>query len=339
MIARRHVVLAAVLSMLAGCSVPTTKVVDRRPGFALRGSEPLRIAVLPLRDAVPPPSLIYYLGRPFVWAARVVTLDFGPSMPSSATAAQTMRMLLSARLHDESTEIVDLGQLDCALANCSHGRDDAGIVAMAKELDVDAVLEGELRGLGAGWAVVRTNRELAGRVRLRSGHDGSVLFTADVAIGNGAGIDHGPTGWVSLVATPLAALDSGPYTEMAIDWAEVVGRELLGRSVLAADGREPMLQNVRIEAPDGPLGPGARLEVTADGPPDASVHFHLGTLHREIPMFAVGTQPDGLVRYRGVYRLRVGDRALQAPIAVHLLLPGGGEVVHTPERRFDLGSY
>lgn len=339
MSARRNAVLAAVLSMLAGCSVPTTKVVDRRPGFALRGSEPQRIAVLPLRDAVPSPSLLYYLGRPFVWAARVVTLDFGPSMPSSATAAQTMRMLLAARLHGESTEIVDLGQLDCALANCSHARDDAGIVALAKELDVDAVLEGELRGLGAGWAVVRTNRELAGRVRLRSGRDGSVLFTADVAIGNGVGIDHGPTGWVSLVATPLAALDSGPYTAMSIDWAEVVGRELIGRSVLAVDGREPMLKNVQVEAHDGPLGPGARLVVTADGPPDASVHFHLGTLHREIPMFAIGKQPDGLVRYRGVYRLRAGDRARQAPIAVHLLLPGGGEVVHTPERRFDLGGF
>ncbi|MBL8750086.1 MAG: hypothetical protein JNK78_13055 [Planctomycetes bacterium] len=326
----------ALLLAAGACSVPSIVRVSRDDHFALRASEPLRIAVLPLRDAVPAPSLFFYLGRPFVWAARAVTLDFRGSMPTTESAADTMRSLLSARLVGESTEIVDHVQLDCALRSRTCDGTAASFATLAQELDVDAVIEGELHGLGAGWAVVRTNRELAGVVRLRDGMTGAVLFSADVAIGNGAGIDHGPTGWVSLVATPLAALDSGPYTEMAIDWAEVVGRELLGTSVLAGANGEPVVANVVVTAPERRLGAGDDIEVAADGSPGASVHFHLGSLHRQIPMFAAETLDDGRVRYRGVYRVRVGDRAAEAPIAVHLLWPGGGEAAQSASRLVDV---
>lgn len=328
----------ALLLLTASCTVPSAVRTERKDGFALRGSEPLRIAILPLRDTVPAPSVFFYLGRPFVWAARLATFDFSRSMPTTARAAEMMRTLLAARLAAESTDIVDIGPSETAvLARVANGT-PADYVALARELEVDAVLEGELRGLGAGWAIVRTNREIAGVVRLRDGRDGSVLFDADVAIGNGAGIDHGPTGWVSLFATPLAAVDSGPYTEMAIEWAEVVGRELLGTSVLAGVAGEPSLGEVGVVAPAGPLGAGATIEVTAEGPAGASVHFHLGSLHREIPMFAAGTPNEGRVLYRGVYRVRNGDRAREAPVVVHLLIPGGGEAVRVAARRVDVAA-
>jgi len=329
---------AAALLLLTACTVPSTVHSERQDGFSLRGSEPLRIAILPLRDRVPPPSVMFYLGRPFVWAARLATFDFSRSMPTTARAAEMMRTLLTARLAAESTDIVDVGPAESAkVARVANGT-PAEFVALARDLDVDAVLEGELRALGAGWAVVRTNREIAGVVRLRDGRDGSVLFEADVAIGNGAGIDHGPTGWVSFIATPLAAVDSGPYTEMAIEWAEVVGRELFGTSVLAGASGEPSLGDVLVVAPDGPLGRGATVEVTTDGPVGASVHFHLGALHREIPMFPIETPAAGRGRYRGVYRVQDGDRAREAPVVVHLLMPGGGEAVRSAERRLDLAA-
>jgi hypothetical protein len=336
--------LVASLSLLGGCRVPTVTKAERADGFALRASAPLRIAVLPLRDTVPGPSIVYYLGRPFVWLARAATFNFKSSMPPAPVAAQMMRVLLAARLASEATTIVDITQLDCAMANCKSKDllvkpiDAAAAVALAKELDVDAVLEGELRGLGAGWAVVRTNRELAGVVRLRSAADGSVLFAADVAIGNSVGIDHGPTGWVSLVATPLAALDSGPYTAMAIDWAEVVGRELLGGSLLAGDLMQPVLSLARVEAPERVLGIGDVIEVVAEGTAGALAHFHLGALHREVPMFVDGDLGEGRARYRGMYRVRAGDRLAPAPVTVCLWQPGGGEAVLRPERQLEIGK-
>lgn len=310
--------------LAAACSVPNTIQVERRPGFVLRGSEPLRIAILPLRDTVPPPSIVYYLGRPFVWCSRIVTLDMSSSMPTTSVAAGMMRALLAARLAADSTTIVDLSRVDCSMKSCTQPLTDARIVELAREHDVDAILEGELHSLGAGWGVVRTNRELAGVVRLRSAEDGKVLFRADVAIGNSVGIDHGPTGWVSLVATPLAALGSGPYTEMAIDWAEVVGRELLGQSLLPGAGDAARLSELQIVAPDRPLAAGDAIEVSAIGTRGGSMHFDIGVLHRNIPMYEEGAVADGGVRYRGIYRVRAGDRADRAPITVHSLAPQGG---------------
>src|SRR5262249_59630854 len=110
-----------------------------------------------------------------------------------------MRYVLAARLQGEATEIVNVAEVDASLARLG-GEAPTDPAALARALDVDAVLEGEVKQIGASWYVFTTRRTLAGAVRLRSATDGRELFSADVAVDNSAGIDHGPTGFLSLFA-------------------------------------------------------------------------------------------------------------------------------------------
>jgi hypothetical protein len=322
---------------LAACASRPHADVHRAEGFALRGSQPLRIAVLPFRDAVPGHGVLWYVSRPFVWLGRAVTLQFGGSMPTAAVAGATMRDVLAARLQGEATEIVNVAEVDASLAQLgANAPTDA--VALARALDVDAVLEGEVEQIGASWYLFTTRRTLAGSVRLRSGTDGRELFAADVAVDNSAGIDHGPTGFVSLVAAPLAAIDAGPYTEMAIGWAETVGRELLGSSLVGVDAVAPTIAAVQVNAREQVLGPGDTVEVVIEGSAGLTATFDLGTLHREIPMLVDGAPAAGRSRYRGVYHVRPGDRVQQAPVTVHLVEPGGGIAWRRAERLIDVDA-
>ncbi len=78
------------------------------------------------------------------------------------------------------------------------------------------------------------------------------------------------------------------------------------------------------------------IEVSAIGTKGGSMHFDLGVLHRNIPMFEDVAVADGGVRYRGVYRVRAGDRSVAAPITVHSFAPGGGSIEVRHERRLDV---
>jgi hypothetical protein len=335
--ARGALPTALAVALAAACASKPHADVHRAEGFALRGSQPLRIAVLPFHDAVPGHGVLWYVSRPFVWVGRAVTLQFGGSMPTAAAAGSTMRHVLTARLQSEATAIVNVAEVDASLAQLGD-KVPTDPVALARALDVDAVLEGEVRQIGASWYVFTTRRTLAGSVRLRSGTDGRELFTADVVVDNSAGIDHGPTGFVSLVAAPLAAIDAGPYTEMAIGWADTVARELLGSSPAGADVVAPTLAAVQVTASDKVLGPGDKVEVVIDGSAGLTATFDLGTLHRGIPMFVDGAPAAGQSRYRGVYHVRPGDRVQQAPVTVHLVEPGGGIAWRRAERLIDVDA-
>jgi len=329
---------SALLALLAAaCATRPSVEVHRVPEFAVRAGQPLRIAVLPFRDATPGHGLLWYLGRPFALVGRLVSLNFGSAAPTPAAEAAMMRSLVAARLQDEALAIVNPSQVDASL-QALGGRDgQADVVRLAHELDVDAVLDGELNTLSASWFLLVTRRELSGTVRLRSGTDGATLFEARVLVNDSAGIDHGPTGFVSLVAAPLAATDSGPYTEMAIAWAEEVGEALLTSSLQGHGARQPVIDRIAVTARDGPLDAGDVVEVVAEGTPGITAHFDLGSLHREIPMRADGAQQEGVARYRGVYHVRSGDRVDRAPVTVHFVQPGGGLAWRRADRLLDVG--
>jgi hypothetical protein len=326
----------ALLALLAGCRVAPTTKVWRAQDFTVRAGELHRLAVLPFRDGAPPRGVLWWLGRPFVWLGRLVSLNFDAPPPTSSETAVTLRTLLVARLQGEAVSIVNPSMVDQTLAALPADFDRRDHAALARALDVDGVITGELRAVGASYWLFSTHRELVGEVQLHCGSDGATVFTAFVRVDDSAGIDHGPTGFLSLVAVPLAALDSGPYTSMAIAWADEVGQALLGNAQPDRARARPTITSLSVDAPYRPLREGDRIIVTIEGSAGAEANFDLGTLHREIPMAVDTEAPAGRSRYRGFYTVRAGDRIDRAPVIARLAQPSGGTVSRRSDRLIDI---
>src|SRR5262249_31133543 len=140
------------------------------------------------------------------------------------------------------------------------------------------------------------------------------------------GIRGGPTGLLSLVAVPLAAIDAGPYTALAAGWAEQGGAEILDEPAVGPSGETlPLVQAVRVTPTGAALRSGGRIAVGVDGTAGCRAEFDWGSLRVAIPMAAGEAVRGGIVRYRGSYVVRevdaITDAAIVASLHDHRLPP------------------
>lgn len=329
----RTLLLAAALAIAACASSSSSS--KRAPTFQPSESSPVRVAVLPFRDATGGVSPFLYPALPLIWLANVITLRIPEGTPDSAKGAATMRALLIARLRYSRLDVVDPGAVDTTLAH-------RGLLERASEMDprdlgralgVDAVMYGTLESWSTRYYLIESRTVVEGTVRLRSAVDGSDLFQGTVAVNDAEGITGGPTGYIGLAATPLAALGAGPYRQLAIAWAGEMGM-LLGGPIESDEpqGPEPYVTTAVVhDPPPGGYKPDDVIEVFAIGATDCTATFDIGTLRVRIPMTEFARVPrTGEVgaaetsgQYRGSYVVREVDRVNEAPVTVTLETSSG----------------
>jgi hypothetical protein len=80
------------------------------------------------------------------------------------------------------------------------------------------------------------------------------------------------------------------------------------------------LQSISHDA-DKPLRPGDLVTITVKGQPKARGTFSIGDVAMAVPL-----REEEAGVYTGTYRVRAGDRAVKAPVAVELVTAGGTRV-------------
>jgi len=343
--------VCAAIAVLASCSSLSVDV-KRDPAFKATAAMPIRVAVLPFEDKTGSMSPLLYPLLPFVWLADLLTLQLPAGTPDPAKGAETLRELLIARLRGSTLNVVDPATVGTVLhhAGLAEKANKMDPRELGKVLGVDAILYGTLEGWGGDYYLVESRTVVAATVSLRSCVDGRELFRASVTVADAAGVTEGPTGYVSAVASPLAALGTGPYRRLAIDWNEAVGMELTGAwcgtASAAASTPAPYVTNVALSpTPTGGYQPGAVIEVLAIGSQGCRATFDLGTLRVRVPMveYAHGSRtgvPDPRETasyYRGSYVVTGVDRVRQAPVTVTLESPGGRAVASSPDLLITIG--
>ncbi|HKE00990.1 MAG TPA: GNA1162 family protein, partial [Planctomycetota bacterium] len=341
--------LATAALLLGGCKSLSVDA-RRDPSFHPTASSPIRVAVLRFDDKTGGTSPLLYPFLPFIWLASAITLQVPEATPDPAKGAETLRALLIARLRGSALNVVDPATVDNTLGHAGLLWKESSVDAreLGRLLKVDAICYGTLEGWSGRYYVVESHTVVEATVRLVSCVDGLELFRATVAVTDAAGVSGGPTGYISAAATPLAALGSGPYRRLAIDWNEAVGMELIGAySSDAAASAEPApyITNVapHTPPPDG-YKPGDVVEVLAIGSPGCRASFDLGTLRIHIPMVETGrssrtgvlnpTETSGV--YQGAYVVDESDHLRDAPITVTLESRSGRVTQEAPGARISI---
>ena len=272
--------------------------------------------------------------------------------PDSVKGADTLRALLMARLRGSSLSVVDPAVVAATLYHAGLHEKAAKMDPreLGRLLGVDAILYGSLEGWSGRYYFIESRTVVEGTVRLVSCVDGTELFRATVSVNDAQGVSGGPTGYVSAVATPLAALGTGPYRKLAIEWNEAVGGELVGAYASnAADASTPAPYVSNVAAPEPPAGgykQGDAIEVLAIGSPGCRATFSIGTLRSRVPMteYARGSRtgvPDPRETsgfYRGSYVVTAADRVREAPVTVTLESAGGHATAPAPELLITIGT-
>ena len=325
--------LALPLVLAAGCA-GAWKEVRRAPAFAPTEAAPVRIAVPPFRDETGGRSPLVYPLLPILWVANLALLRVPESDPDSTEGAEVLRALLVARLRGSSLNVVDPRAVDTTLHHLEllERAHDVDPVELGGRLGVDAIVLGTLRSWGPRYYVVETRTIVEAEIRILSCVDGGEIFRGAVGLSDAAGITGGPTVYVSAAATPLAALGSGPYQALAIEWSERMGAELAGGVPTREGAPAPYIAVAALSSPPAEgFRAGETVEVFAIGAPGCRASFDIGTLRVRVPMCEVARIPrtgdpaagEISAHYRGAYSLTEDDGVLDAPVFVTLEGAGG----------------
>ncbi len=324
--ARPSIIRLFALALLAAAACRSSwREVRRDPEFQPTEALPLRIAVLPFEDATGGTSLLLYPFLPFIWAANLLTLRIPRAAPDTAVGARVLTELLAARLRGTAVDLVGSTEVESLLAATGSATLPEGLSPreLGERLGVDAVLYGRLLGWSGRYYVVEAHTVVEAHVRIVSTEDDREILDALIGVTDREGLTGGPTGWVSLALTPLAALGNGPYRALAIRWAQLAGDAVLG--VEAPAGGDVRIEFAAIVDPlSETLAPGDTLTVEARGTPGCAAHFDLATLRRRIPMIEIARaeaddpSAEDLSVYRGSYLVSEGDRLEGGSVLVTL---------------------
>ncbi|MBI4003905.1 MAG: DUF799 family lipoprotein [Candidatus Omnitrophica bacterium] len=144
-------------------------------------------------------------------AVRLAVLPFDARKPAWRTAAASLRTYLAADLQDSPFEVLELQQVDAALASLGWKAEeplpeDLPLQQLAKALEVDSVLRGTVTGYGRTYAVVESWVKAELQVDLVDAQSGTVIWSEKQKGSRTAGIFKGPTGYKSLATAPISGM-------------------------------------------------------------------------------------------------------------------------------------
>jgi hypothetical protein len=305
------------LTALAACTgVSVQKREDPRlPQLRAMG---LRIAVMPFSVSAPDDA---FLTGSLAPVGQLFALEGDAGLPDRRALGKILRGDVVAWLRQGSFDVVEPWVSDTQVA---HGglaagmRDPSQAGAIARLLQVDAVLFGDVTRWNRSYYVLQSVAEVGLRLELRESN-GTELFETERTEQIGSGITGGPTGFVSAATEPLAGLRGSQLRDLMRSTARDAALDLNGGSLGAMAGPlAPRLSFVAVQRQhDGPFLPGERIDVIAVGTPDCEVRFDLGRLRTGVPMLPTARQADprgDRATYEGHYVVQAGDRAADLPV-------------------------
>ncbi len=286
---------------------------------ALRGMG-YRIAVMPFGNDAPADG---FLGEALAPVGELLALEPGRMAPMRDRVAAQLRRDVIAWLQQTTFEVVDPWFADTRLTHAGFTadalRDPANAAAIARTLECDGVVFGDVTRWNRSYYVVQSTAEVALHLELRDGTSGKSLFASERSETVGSGLTGGPTGYVSAFTEPLAGLRGSNLQALLRSVARHVATDLNGGELGAVLGpTSPRLAVVAIaQEHAGPFHAGDCVEVVAIGTPDCDVRFGIGRLRIDVPMQATARHPDARgerATYRGHYVVQPGDLAADLPL-------------------------
>lgn len=312
--------LAATLALLltACTGVSVERHVD--PDLDTLRSAGYRIAVLPFGVSAPEDG---FLGSSLAPVGELLSLERTGDAPMREQLGELLRGDVITWLQQSEFDVMDPWYAGTRLGHAGYSLADQQDVARARELaralEVDGVVFGDVRRWNRSYYVVQSTAEVALHVELIDGASGKQLFATDRTETIGSGVTGGPTGYVSAATEPIAGLRGSHLRTLTRSVARHVAEDLNGGMLGIQPGpTSPRLSVVALaKEHDGPFRLGERVDVIAVGTPDCDARFDVGRLRIEVPMrqTAVTADPRGArATYLGHYIVDSPDIATDLPV-------------------------
>lgn len=321
--------LALPTVLLAGC-FGGSAYARAAPELAALRANGYRVAVMPLQMTAPDEGLLTASLAPI---GELLALEVASEgLPPRERVAELLRLDLVTWMARGDFEVIEPWASDTRLVHAGLSReqmqDPARASAVARLLQVDGVLYGEVTRWNRSYYVLQSEAEVGMRVALRDGADGHVLFDGERSDSVGAGLSGGPTGLLSAVSAPIAGLRGSMLRDLTRSVARSLATDLNGGSMQRDASRVPRLSVVSVARTHvGAFAPGERIEVVAIGSPDCEVRFDLGRLRLGVPMTQTERIEDprgDRANYSGHYIVQAGDVGTDLPVGCSIRGVGQG---------------
>lgn len=314
--------LAAVSVLLLAASACTGVRAERHvePELERLRAAGYRIAVLPFVVSAPEDG---FLSASLAPVGELLSLEQGREQPMRDQLGELLRTGVVAWLQQTEFDVMDPWHAGTMLGHAGYTPEQQRDVARAREiarvLQVDGVLYGDVRRWNRSYYVVQSVAEVALHLELIDGATGKTLFTTDRVESVGSGLTGGPTGYVSAATEPIAGLRGSHLRTLTHSVARNAVTDLNGGMLGNHPGpMSPRLAVVALAKEHmGPFRKGERVDVIAVGTPDCDVRFDVGRLRIEVPMqqASVAKDPRGdRATYFGHYVVDVPDLAEELPV-------------------------
>lgn len=312
----------ATLTLCAAFAGCTGVAVERHEAPELAGlrAAGYRVAVMPFTISAPMDG---FLTGQLAPVGELLALEGDADAPMHELLPERMRGDVVAWLQQSEFDVVDPWHVGTRLSHAGVGTAFAADPAHARELarllDVDGIVFGDVTRWNRDYWVVQSVVEVALHLELVDGGSGQRLFATDRRETIGSGVTGGPTGYVSAATEPLAGLRGSHLLALMRSVTRHAVTDLNGGALGNQPGPlSPRLAVVALaKAHDGPFRAGERVDVIAVGTPDCDVRFDVGRLRTEVPMqqTAIERDPRGdRATYLGHYVVAAADTADELPL-------------------------
>jgi len=334
--ARRRLGLAAVLTFAACTGVAEQH--HAAPELTQLRAAGYRIAVLPFTNSAPEDG---FLAGSLAPVGELLSLEGGGDVPMRDRLPELLRGDVHAWLQQTEFDVMDpwrvATQLDHAGFTREQQRDPERAAELARALQVDGVVLGDVRRWNRSYYVVQSVVEVGLHLELIDGGTGKPLFTTTRTETIGSGVTGGPTGYVSAATEPLAGLRGSHLRYLTRSVTRHAVTDLNGGMLGTQPGpSSPRLSVVALaQQHDGPFREGERVDVIAVGTPDCDVRFDIGRLRCEVPMQQTNVDDDARgarATYLGHYVVAAADAARELPVTCTIQRGTGRRTVATRYR-------
>ncbi|MBI4342249.1 MAG: DUF799 family lipoprotein [Candidatus Omnitrophica bacterium] len=185
----------------------------------------LRISDAAVRQALkglpnPPMALDSHASSAAGGSVRLALLPLEPKNKNWRTAAETLRGYLAASLQETPFEVLEVQRVDAALEALGWHEGDPmpetlKIPELAQALGADVVMRGTVTNWGRTYLVVQSWVKAELQVELLDGRTGGAIWADKLKKTRQAGILKGPTGYKSIVTSPITGLKTGNLERVA----------------------------------------------------------------------------------------------------------------------------
>ena len=301
---RTWVLLVPLLAfVLSACGAPKKP----QKGIFIKEQEiPRKIAVLPAKYALK--------------KKKDVSLEVEPGSEKGKFVANLVRGVIHNQLSGKGYATQPINLVDQKLA-ASKGKKDWDTISpkkLCKVLGVDGLIYPEIIAATMMKALAYDEYSIEARVKMVNSRGETLGTWTESASKRKIAI---PTSPLSLAATLLeAALDESERKHMRLIVYDL-GWKITQFIPDSPHGKAlPEVISVVTNVDRGTFAGGEEIEVVVSAEKDLTCTFDLGEFKKAIPM---PYSEDG--NYKGVYRIREGDKTSMAPIKIRMVKPNGVE--------------